>query len=299
MNIWLDLFSGHGVGVAMKQLGIEEKAVEIWQDAIDTREANGLSAPIYRDVWEIEKAAGYDFEGIWASPPCQTFSTAGSGSGRKALDQVIGLVKEGVWKDVDSLRISDLGDRRTGLVLTPLAYAYRYNPTYLVLEQVTPVLPVWKSFERPLGQMGYSVWTGVLDASDYGVPQTRKRAYLIARLDGNRALPPEGTSSGSLRSIRPDQDGLISNYSSGSGGIVVPGNKRPRGYRRIDQPAFTVTGKVRANRWYPSMQNVTTEEALRMQSYPADFKVVGDWSLQIGNAVPPALARAVLTSLQG
>lgn len=283
----------------MRQLGIDEKAVEIWQDAIDTREANGLSAPIYRDAWEIEKASEYDFEGIWASPPCQTFSTAGSGSGRKALDQVIDLVTKGVWGSPDQLRATaeELGDPRTGLVLTPLAYAHRYRPSYLVLEQVTPVLPVWRSFVNPLEGMGYSVWTGTLDASAYGVPQTRRRAYLIARKDGKPANPPAISGYDSLLSIRPDQEGLISNYSSGSGGIVVPGNKKPRGYRRIDQQAFTVTGKVRANRWYPSMEKVTREEALKMQSYPPDFKIVGDWSLQIGNAVPPALAKAVLKSL--
>lgn len=293
---WLDLFAGHGVGVAMKKLGIEEVAVEIWQDAIDTRLANGLSEPRYRDAWDVEEASEYDFQGIWASPPCQTFSTAGSGSGRKALDQVIGLVNQETWKDTKGLRRAseELRDARTGLVLTPLAYTHRYLPDYLVLEQVTPVLPVWKSFEAPLRSMGYSVWTGVLDAADYGVPQNRKRAYLIARRDDVSATPPEKSESIFLDFIRPDQQGLISNYSSGSGGIVVPGNKKPRGYRRIDQPAFTVTGKVRANRWYPSMETVTREEALKMQSYPAHFRLTGDWSLQVGNAVPPAVAEAVL-----
>lgn len=299
MTTWLDLFSGHGVGVAMRDLGIEEKAVEIWQDAIDTRVLNGLSEPAYRDAWCVEEAASFDFEGIWASPPCQTFSTAGSGSGRKALESVIELVRSGAWKNPQSLRESaaGLGDLRTGLVLTPLAYAYRYHPAYLVLEQVTPVLPVWQSFVEPLKTMGYSVWTGVLDAADYGVPQNRRRAYLIARRDGKTASPPEHSRSRALNTIRPDQEGLISNYSSGSGGIIVPGNKKPRGFRRIDQPAFTVTGKVRANRWYPSMQNVTWQEALSMQSYPEDFKLSGDWSLQIGNAVPPRVAKAVLASL--
>lgn len=283
----------------MRELGIDERAVEIWQDAIDTRESNGLSEPVYRDAWWVNGASSFDFDGIWASPPCQTFSTAGNGEGRKALENVLDLVTRGVWKSPDTLQESAklLGDLRTGLVLTPLAYVYRYKPTYVVLEQVTPVLPVWKSFVEPLEKMGYSVWTGTLDAADYGVPQNRKRAYLIARRDGKGAVPPKPTHRVTLNSIRPDQEGLISNYSSGSGGIVVPGNKKLRGYRSIDQPAFTVTGKVRANRWYPSMENVSREEALQMQSYPADFVLRGDWSLQVGNAVPPALAKAVLLEL--
>lgn len=283
----------------MKELDIREEAVEIWQDAIDTRIVNGLSTPAYRDAWDLEKADALGpFDGIWASPPCQTFSTAGTGSGRRALDRVLALVEDETWKDPDGLRASDLGDPRTGLVLTPLAYTHRYHPTYLVLEQVTPVLPVWQSFVPHLEGMGYSVWTGILDAADYGVPQNRRRAYLIARRDGGVAGPPTPTAQEDMRSIRPDQEGIISNYSSGSGGIVIPGNKKPRGYRRIDQPAFTVTGKVRANRWFPSMETVTREEALQMQSYPGGFKLVGDWSLQIGNAVPPLIARKVLESLR-
>lgn len=298
---WLDLFAGHGVGVAMRELGIPEHAVEIWQDAIDTRKANGLSDPIYRDAWEVDSAAGLLFEGLWASPPCQTFSAAGNGTGRKDLDKVRGLIEEDAWTDPETLRAraNELGDERTGLVLTPLAYAHRYLPRYIVLEQVTPVLPVWKAFREPLERMGYSVWVGILNASDYGVPQSRRRAYLIARRDGQTAHPPQPQKAVAMDSIRPDQKGLISNYSSGSGGINVPGNKKPRGYRRIDQPAFTVTGKVRANRWYPSMQTVTPGEALQMQSYSADFLVKGNWSLQIGNAVPPRLAREVISSLYG
>lgn len=299
MSRWLDLFAGHGVGIAMRDLGVEEHAVEIWQDAIDTREANGMNAPSYRDAWDVEKASNLDFEGLWASPPCQTFSTAGTGSGRKALSQVTDLVRSGVWKNPDQLRgaAEYLGDARTGLVLTPLAYAYRYTPKYVVLEQVTPVLPVWESFVGPLEELGYSVWTGILDAADYGVPQTRRRAYLIARRDGGVAVPPRKCQSVNLSSIRPDQEGLISNYSSGSGGILVPGNKKPRGYRRIDQPAFTVTSKVRSNKWFPSGEKVSVGEALQMQSYPADFTVCGNWSLQVGNAVPPLMARRVLESL--
>ena len=36
--------------------------------------------------------------------------------------------------------------------------------------------------------MGYSLNSGVLNASDYGVPQNRRRAVIIGKLDGN--APP-------------------------------------------------------------------------------------------------------------
>lgn len=291
----LDLFAGHGVGVACKQLGVTEYAVEKWGDAVATREANGLPLA-YSDVWDIDKAEGLDFEGLWASPPCQTFSTAGKGEGRRSLDTVLALLRDGTYEDFAELRKINPDDDRTGLVLSPLGYVWRYSPRFVVFEQVTPVLPVWDASAERMKQWGYSTWTGVIDAADYGVPQNRKRAYLIARKDGLPKLP-EKVATPTLASIRSDQEGIISNYSSGSGGILIPGNKKARGYRRVDQPAFTVTGKVRSNRWFPSLETVTCSEALQMQSYPADFKVLGDWSLQVGNAVPPLLARKILETL--
>ena len=42
------------------------------------------------------------------------------------------------------------------------------------------MLPLWKVYAEELRKIGYSVWTGTLNAADYGVPQTRIRAILIA-----------------------------------------------------------------------------------------------------------------------
>ena len=48
------------------------------------------------------------------------------------------------------------------------------------MEQVPAVLPLWQVYTAELRRMGYSTWTGKLNAADYGVPQTRERAILIA-----------------------------------------------------------------------------------------------------------------------
>ena len=42
------------------------------------------------------------------------------------------------------------------------------------------VLPLWQVYAAELRRMGYSAWAGKLNAADYGVPQTRERAILIA-----------------------------------------------------------------------------------------------------------------------
>ena len=166
----LDLFAGVGVGCAARSLNIEEDGVEIMPEAIATRDVVGFRTP-YNDVWDIEKAEGIDSRVMWASPSCQSYSAAGRGAGRRALDQVLDAVHSRRWEDIDSLRdlsheIGDDGDR-TAIVLTPLAYIHRYRPEFVAFEQVPTVLPVWEAHRGPLEEMGYSVWVGYLASEMY------------------------------------------------------------------------------------------------------------------------------------
>ena len=51
------------------------------------------------------------------------------------------------------------------------------------------MLELWSLFAGLLAAHGYEATAGVLSAEQYGVPQTRKRAYLVASLDGPAELP--------------------------------------------------------------------------------------------------------------
>ena len=167
-------------------------------EARATREANGF-VTVGADIWahlEATASTPLAYDLLISSPPCQTFSMAGGGAGRRALDDVVALIDSGAYRDLKALRaFGETHDPRTALVLTPLVRAYRDTPTYIVLEQVPPVLPVWQRIAEELRLWGYSVAVGVLNAEQYGVPQTRRRAVLIARADGVEARLPTPTHS--------------------------------------------------------------------------------------------------------
>lgn len=258
----LDLFAGTGWGVACNWLGIEEQGVDNMPEVIETREANGMKN-LYHDVWDgllgRPKHEGGNREGLAylpahiisvlrnynlliASPPCQTFSQAGKGEGRKALDQVIAAIKNHDYMDPEVLfELGEATDPRTALVLTPLAYAHRDRPKYIVFEQVPPVLPVWEAAALELQEMGYSTWTGILNSEQYGVPQTRRRAILIARNDGIKAAPPKPTHSKYYnRDAKRLDEGVLPWVSMA----------QALGWGTTAKPSYTVTGGGRETGGY-------------------------------------------------
>lgn len=123
--------------------------------------------------------------GLIASPPCQAWSMAGKRLG--LLDQP--LVHEAVedlaaGRDTRNRLLSACRDERSLLAAEPMRYLYALNmvgePEWVAMEEVPDVLPLWKHYAVVLRRWGYSVWTGILNAADYGVPQTRRRAILLA-----------------------------------------------------------------------------------------------------------------------
>ncbi|MFF1896782.1 DNA cytosine methyltransferase [Streptomyces sp. NPDC058206] len=362
----VDLFAGPGgLDIAATIMGLESIGVE-WDDATRaTRKAAGLLTTADKDVAVLSACDQQveDANVLTGGPPCQSFSVAGNRKGHEALEDVKRLATrlidnedfasfETARKEVET-ETDEMSDERTGLVLQPLRWIMeaklgRGKPyDVVVLEQVPTVLPVWKHYAELLRQVGYAADAHVLHSEDFGVPQTRRRAVLIAQWDPkNVGRPvefprathqryskgatrlceqndPEHDRQGLLFSAprkgrkpvkpwvamqdvlteRPRDFEVVSNYGSG-------GDPKNRGRRTSDQPAATITGKVRRNRVFllketksgnkeigEELERLTFEEAGLLQSFPRKYPWRStDVAQQIGNAIPPLLSLHILSS---
>lgn len=189
----LDLFAGPGGwDVGARGLGLEPLGVELDTDACATREAAGLRT-LQADVAALDPHTFAPVEGLIASPPCQSFSTAGKGGGlvdTPLVDRCLHDLAAG--RDTRGELVARMEDRRSLLVVEPLRFALALRPEWVALEQVPGVLPLWETLAELLRAEGYGAWCGILNSADYGVPQTRRRAILIARR-GEKVAPPEPT----------------------------------------------------------------------------------------------------------
>ncbi len=157
---------------------------EYGADEVATRDAAG-HVTVHADLFTFSPCdLDCEVNGLWASPPCPAFSTAGDRRGIPDIERLRlnadrwALAPGTVWADESS-----------ELIMATLRWVDHHRPRWVVFEQVPPVLPVWEGAFNGMLRHGYTGWVGVLNAADYGVPQTRKRAFLIMALDGSAQRP--------------------------------------------------------------------------------------------------------------
>lgn len=259
----VDLFGGPGGwSEACKTLDLTEIGIEYDQSACATRAAAG-HLTIRANVATYPAEAFKGVRGLIASPPCPTFSNAGSGSGRDQLpllhhitDNIAAL---GFHAATDDLPADTWDDPRTPLVLEPLRWVEALHPEWVALEQVPAIAPLWDHYAQIWRTLGYSTWSGILCAADYGVPQTRHRAILIASRTRNVAPPQQTHTQGGATTLFGDlapwvtmRDALGWETETRLGfprvddtGTSEDGY-RDRDRRLADQPAFSLTEKARS-----------------------------------------------------
>ena len=159
----LDLFCGAGgLSYGFEKAGFEVvKAIDIDPHAVNTYNINRKHA--VAEVKDISKLDEESIEklgiidGVIGGPPCQGFSTAGQ-------------------------RIID--DERNKLYREYFRVLEKANPKFFVIENVTGILNFCKGLVKDdivkrANDLGYSISYKILDASEYGVPQIRKRVIFV------------------------------------------------------------------------------------------------------------------------
>jgi DNA (cytosine-5)-methyltransferase 1 len=166
---YLSVCSGiEAATVAWSPLGFEAVAfseIDNFSAAVLTHHYPGV--PNLGDMTKFKEWPDYEPDILVGGTPCQSFSVAGLRKG--------------------------LADPRGSLMLTYLAIADRYQPEWIVWENVPGVLSSGSGRDfgtllGALGQIGYGWAYRILDAQFFGVPQRRRRVFVVGHLgDWRRA----------------------------------------------------------------------------------------------------------------
>lgn len=164
----IDLFAGIG-GIRLGFQKIFKDDIEfVFSSEIDkyaqqTYEANFYEKP-HGDITKIDESEIPSHDIVLAGFPCQAFSIAGKKLG--------------------------FDDTRGTLFFEVARIVKFHKPQVVFLENVKGFVNhdkgnTFKVVKNTLEDIGYKVFTKVLNAKDFGVPQNRERIYIVAFLDNN------------------------------------------------------------------------------------------------------------------
>ena len=322
----LSLFAGcGGMDLGFEQAGFAVAAAnEFWHPAAETYRRNfpgtvlvegDINDPSVKG--DLVAACGGSCDVLIGGPPCQAYSMAGR---------------------------RDPNDPRGRLFEAYVEMVGRVRPMFTVMENVKGLLSMRHDGVRVrdliharIDEAGYQVFTKVLDAADYGVPQHRERVIILgARKDvafdppGMSPFPPH-THSRQMDmfeplaphvSVRtaiadiadlPEDPGSNHVFTKHSPEYVKRIHMTPWGssVTRYSEACFRChpdfpSKTVKANNGgvfihYDKDRCMSARELARLQGFPDQHVfhgTKGDVLKQIGNAVPPPLAKAIAEKLR-
>lgn len=187
----IEIFSGIGAfAKALTNLGIPHERIamcEIDPHAIRVYEALHGPTPNLGDISKVEYLPDCDL--LTYSFPCQDLSIAGR---RAGMAKGTGTRSSLLWQVG---RLLAEAKKRGNL------------PEYLVMENVDAITHKsnasnFASWRAALTSMGYTSVYQIMNAADYGVPQNRRRCFLVSRLGSKRfVFPPPCPDDRVLRDI--------------------------------------------------------------------------------------------------
>jgi DNA (cytosine-5)-methyltransferase 1 len=299
----IDLYCGAGgLSLGLSLSGVRVRAsVDLSEDCERTYKFNFKDDVFIRS--DLRNVSGEDLKGrlkkadeflLAGGPPCQLFS-----------------------------RLNRMGADRIDGLKPYIRLIKELEPAYVVFENVPNIVNrgvAWGYLMNSFARLRYKVSVNIVKAVKYGVPQVRERAIVLAARerielrDGNSRTKNVREAIGHL----PDSDLNIPNHITlklseanlSRIQMLRPGGKsRQTGtsfsdsYARMSwqMPSPTITTKCisfsNGRFGHPEYdRGITIREAASLQGFPEDFRFFGSlWSCarQVGNAVPPAVARVI------
>lgn len=234
MRTAVSLFAGvGGFDIALESAGVKVVAsVEIDRKAKDILRRHFPLSTIFDDVTTVKGsdliAAGFEPKGgiITGGFPCQDLSVAGKRAG--------------------------LAGERSGLFWEICRILDETRSDTVILENVPGLLSSNEGRDmavviEALVQRGYSVGWRVLDAQHFGVPQRRRRIFIVGCLGDSGRTPGEILAigegrSGYLKASQPQGEEATRETTESSGGVSI---NRMRGFGDYQEDVVTSTLKQR------------------------------------------------------
>lgn len=304
----ISLFSGAGgLDLGFINAGFEVVwANDNYRDAVETYKSNIGDHIVCADISEINAVSIPDGDVVIGGFPCQGFSVA-------------------------NMKRSET-DGRNQLYLQFVRILHEKKPRYFLAENVKGILSlgkgkIFETIKEDFSAAGYEVRHAILNSADYGVPETRVRVFIFGvRKDiecsfkhfpppPSHANPEKAKASGlkpwvsvgeALQNIPdPDQPNNLPNHKYSKYKLDFNGYL---GHRMIDpsKPAPTVTargdekGGVVILPHPNNARRMSVRELATVQSFPLHYIFCGNKTSgyrQIGNAVPPLLAKAIAQAI--
>lgn len=158
----VSLFSGGGgLDLGFKEAGFDIIwANDINKDAVNTYKRNVGDNIVCQDIYQIDETAIPKCDFVIGGPPCQSFSL----SGNRHSDDIRGRL---VWRYLDILK-----------ELQPKGFLFE-NVTGLLSAKNNEGEKILPLLLQAFSNIGYSISYQVINAADYGVPQLRKRIFIV------------------------------------------------------------------------------------------------------------------------
>ena len=172
----VSLFSGGGgLDLGFKKTGYDIIwAIDNDPNAVETYRVNLGDHIICEDITKIDPSAIPNADVVIGGPPCQSFSLAGKRNVEDARGQLI-------WQYI---RIID--------IVKPKAFLFE-NVQGLLSAKNASGEKIFDLLKHSFKEIGYTVNAQLIHAADYGIPQRRKRVFIVGILNGKKFVFPKAT----------------------------------------------------------------------------------------------------------